>query len=175
MRRIAIIGNAGGGKTTLARRLGDRLQVPVYQVDLLQWRPGWVRAPAEIIAATHERWLAQPAWVIDGWGSMPALAQRFERSDTIILVDFPLATHYWWAIKRQVRATLRPGGDWPPPGCSAWPVTGRLLRLMWQVHTEMRPPLLKLLDAFRERRQVLTLHSPAELRRFVEVIEDGTF
>jgi len=148
--------------------LGARLAVPVYQVDLLQWLPGWAPAPADVIAATHDEWLAQPAWIIDGWGSWPVLARRFERSDTIILVDFPLATHYWWAIKRQVRTVFQPGGDWPPPGCAAWPVTGRLLRLMWRDHTEMRPRLLTLLDDYRPRKQVLTLAAPAQLRRFIE-------
>lgn len=167
MTRIAIIGNAGGGKSTLARRLGARLGVPVYQVDLLQWLPGWVYAPAGVIAAAHDYWLAQPAWIIDGWGSWPALAERFERADTIILVDFPLATHYWWAIKRQVRSVVRPGGDWPPPGCAALPVTGRLLSLMWRIHTQMRPRLLELVDSYRDRRQVLTFTSPAHMRRFI--------
>jgi adenylate kinase family enzyme len=69
MTRVSIIGNAGGGKSTLARRLGARLALPAYQVDPLQWLPGWQPAPAEVIGATHSQWLAQPGWVIDGWGS----------------------------------------------------------------------------------------------------------
>jgi adenylate kinase family enzyme len=72
--RIAIIGNAGGGKTTLARRLDARLDLPVYQVGPAQWLIGWVRAPADVIAVAHEPWLAQPAWITVGWGSWPALA-----------------------------------------------------------------------------------------------------
>jgi len=168
MTRVAIIGNAGGGKSTLARRLGARRAMPVYQVDLLQWRPGWHRAPAEVIGATHAHWLAQPTWIIDGWGSWAALAERFERADTIILVDFLLLTHYWWAMKRQVRSVLQPGGDWPPPGCSALPVTGRLIRLMWRIHWEMRPRLLALVEGYRAGRQVLILKSPAQLRHFIQ-------
>lgn len=167
MQRIAIIGNAGGGKSTLAWRLGARLDVPVFQVDQVQWLPGWQPAPAEVIAAAFEDWLAQPGWVIDGWGSLAALAERFERADTIILVDFPLIVHYWWAMKRQVRSTLRPGGDWPPPGCAALPVTGRLIGLMWHIHTDLRPQLLALVDGYRARRPVMTIQSPSELRRFI--------
>src|SRR6185369_14645714 len=157
-----------GGKSTLARRLGARRGMPVYQVDLLQWLPGWQPAPAEVIGATHARWLAGPTWIIDGWGSWPALAERFERSDALILVDFPLATHYWWALKRQVRSVLQPGGDWPPPGCPALPVTGRLLRLMWRIHREMRPRLLALVDEYRPGRRVEGLRSPAQLTRFIQ-------
>jgi MoxR-like ATPase len=36
MRRVAIIGNAGGGKSTLARTLGAALALPFHEVDLLQ-------------------------------------------------------------------------------------------------------------------------------------------
>jgi len=169
MTRVAIIGNAGGGKSTLARRLGARLALPVYQVDRLQWLPRWQPAPAEVIGATHAKWLAQPAWIIDGWGSWAALAERFERADTIILVDFPLALHYWWAMKRQVGSALGPGGDWPPPGCSALPVTWRLIRLMWCIHWEMRPRLLALVDGYRAGREVRILQNPAQLRRFILV------
>jgi len=33
MRRIALIGNGGGGKSTVARALGRHLRIPVHEVD----------------------------------------------------------------------------------------------------------------------------------------------
>jgi adenylate kinase family enzyme len=54
MRRIAIVGNAGGGKSTLARRLGVALAIPVYEIDLLQCKPGWVLASSEEIGQAHD-------------------------------------------------------------------------------------------------------------------------
>lgn len=35
MRRVLIIGNSGGGKSTLARRLGEKLGLPVIHLDVL--------------------------------------------------------------------------------------------------------------------------------------------
>jgi hypothetical protein len=167
MRRIAIIGNAGGGKSTLARRLGAALATPVYEIDLLQWRPGWVPAPAEEVAQTHKRWLASPAWVIDGWGSWEAISARFDRADTIVVVDFPLALHYWWAIKRQVICLFRSNSDWPPPGCRALPVTWRLLKMIWQIHWTMRPQLLELVARYQDSRHVVYIRSPHRLQGFI--------
>jgi hypothetical protein len=167
MRRIAIIGNAGGGKSTLARRLGASLGLPVHEIDLLQWKPGWVRTSPEEFDHIHQQWLAAPAWIIDGWGSWEVIAARFELADTIIVVDQPLALHYWWAIKRHVTCLFQPNPSWPPPGCRALPVTWRLLKLMWQLHQTMRPRLLDLAAGYHERKRVLYIRSPRELRQFL--------
>jgi adenylate kinase family enzyme len=168
MTRIAIIGNAGGGKSVLARALGDALGLPVRVIDDVQWRPGWTRAPLEEVRAAHAAWLAEPRWVIDGWGEWPLMAERFAAADSIVLVDFPLRVHYRWALKRQLEVALGIRRDWPPPGCRALPVTRELLRLMKRVHEEFRPQLLALLDEPRFRGKVVRLRSPKELRAWRE-------
>ncbi len=40
MTRVAIIGNAGGGKSTMARKLAAARGLPYFAVDKFQWRPG---------------------------------------------------------------------------------------------------------------------------------------
>lgn len=40
MQRIAIIGCCGAGKSTLAKRLGAILSIPVMQMDSFYWQPG---------------------------------------------------------------------------------------------------------------------------------------
>jgi hypothetical protein len=167
MQRIAIIGNAGGGKSTLARKLGAALAIPVHEIDLLQWKPSWIPATAEEVVQTHEQWLASPAWIIDGWGNWEAIAARFDLADTIVVVDFPLALHYWWAIKRQVTCLVRLNPGWPPPGCHALPVTWRLLKMIWQIHWTMRPQRLALAARYRDGAHVVHIRSPHELQRFI--------
>ena len=34
MKRVAVFGNAGGGKSTLARKLAELTQLPLYVVDM---------------------------------------------------------------------------------------------------------------------------------------------
>ena len=43
MKRVAIFGNAGGGKSTLARGLAAITGLPLHMVDLLEFRPGVLR------------------------------------------------------------------------------------------------------------------------------------
>ena len=165
-RRIAIIGNAGGGKSVLARQLGNALGLTPRIIDDVQWRPGWERAPLEAVAATHASWLREPSWIIDGWGSWPLIEQRFMAADTIVIVDFPLRVHYRWALKRQLLAMLGLSRGWPPAGCRAWPVTLELLRVMRRVDRDFRPRLLALAADPRFRPQVVHLKSPRALREF---------
>ncbi|MCB0319265.1 MAG: AAA family ATPase, partial [Bdellovibrionales bacterium] len=42
MKRVLIIGNAGSGKTTLAKKLSLQLKIPLVSLDSLFWKPGWV-------------------------------------------------------------------------------------------------------------------------------------
>ncbi len=168
VKRVAIIGNGGGGKSLLAQHMGRALGLPVYAIDDVQWQPGWVPTPREEVARMHTGWLAQPGWIIDGWGGWDLLTERFAAADAIVFVDFPLTIHYWWAIKRQVEVTLGLRHDWPPKGCKALPITGRLLRVLSRVHRELRPQLVATLSEPRVRERVVHLRRPRELRRFRE-------
>jgi adenylate kinase family enzyme len=172
LQRIAIIGNAGGGKSVLARALGRALALPVHSIDDVQWRPGWTRAPAGDVAAHHAIWLAGDRWIIDGWGDWELIAARFAAADAIVVVDFPLHIHYRWAFRRQVEVALGLRRDWPPAGCDALSITRRLLAVMRYVHRELRPTLLTLIADERFRDRVVHLRSPSALRQWrTEVTE----
>lgn len=47
MRRVSVIGISGSGKSTVVRRLPERLDVPHVELDALFWRPGWVSSPPD--------------------------------------------------------------------------------------------------------------------------------
>jgi len=166
MSKIAIIGNAGGGKTALARKIGKALHLPVYVVDDVQWQPGWQPTPDQMVSTIHQRWLGEARWIIDGWGAWEIIKQRFDEADTIVIVDFPLWVHYLWALQRQIPATLGLSQGWPPKGCRALPVTLRLLKLMRHEDRVMKPRLLSLVSQRRFRDRVVFLRSPRELRAF---------
>jgi adenylate kinase family enzyme len=168
MTRVAIIGNAGGGKSTLSRRLGVTLDLPVYPIDQIQWKPGWIHASSTEFQRQHDRLLALDHWIIDGWGPWNAIQARFEAADTIIVVDHPLVVHYWWAFKRQWMCLFRPRPD-GPPGCPMLPMTWPLLKMIWSIHRTARPQLLQLVSTFRDHKHVVHLRSPRELRQFAQI------
>ncbi len=166
MTRVAIIGNAGGGKSTLSRKLGRARNLPVHPIDHLQWQLDWMPVSPHVFAQQHDALVGQDRWLIDGWGPRDALLACFERADTIIVVDHPLPVHYWWAMKRQFMCLFRPRPD-GPPGCPMLPMTWVLLKLIWHIHHVERPQLLGLVASFRSRKRVFHIRSPQQLRRFV--------
>ena len=165
MTRVMVIGNAGGGKSTLCRAVCSVHGLPYFAIDKIQWRPNWVRTPEAEFRAAHDRLIAQERWLIDGYGPWHSVEARLDACDTVIFVDHPFRVHLWWAAKRQVTSLFfgRPDG---PEGCPMWPVTLRLFRMMWWLHREMRPKLIAAIESRRQRLRVVHIGSPRALNAF---------
>src|SRR5580693_6001751 len=99
MKRVAVFGNAGGGKSTLAGRLAELTRLPLYSVDRMQFRAGGDAVAHEDYMKAHAELLRQNEWIIDGFGGMSPAWERFARADTLVYIDLPLVTHAWYVTK----------------------------------------------------------------------------
>lgn len=89
MQRILIIGPCGAGKSTLARELGNRLDLPTFHMDQLNWQPGWIESGKDEIRSRLHVIVAGDRWLIDGnYGG--TLVERLGRADTVVYLDFPI-------------------------------------------------------------------------------------
>lgn len=64
--RIAVYGNSGSGKTTMARRLADEFDLPCLLLDDLTWSEWAVRKPLPQALKIDEFINAHPQWVMEG-------------------------------------------------------------------------------------------------------------
>ena len=99
MERILIIGCGGAGKSTLARQLGENLDLPVVHLDRLFWKPGWVEESREEFDRKLAVELENPSWIIDG-NFNRTMPQRLAKCDTIIYLDFSRLACLMGVIKR---------------------------------------------------------------------------
>lgn len=165
MTKVALLGNAGGGKSTLCESLSYAKGLTVYQLDKLQWNPGWVPTPQEEFDYKHDLILAKDKWIMDGVASLESIERRLEAADTIIFVDHPLWVHYWWAAKRQFMCLFRERPNFVE-GCPMLPKTFELAKMIWSIDKNLRPTLLSLIHKHREGKQVFHIRSPKELAQF---------
>ena len=99
--RILVYGVTGSGKTTLARRIGERTGLPWHSVDDLTWDPGWTPVPLHIQRERIAAICAGPQWVLDtaygAWRDIPLAS-----ADLVIGLDLPR----WRSLTQLVRRTL---------------------------------------------------------------------
>lgn len=161
--RIAVIGNAGAGKTALSRELARSYSLPIVHVDSIQFLAGMtIRPHAESIRILTNI-QNQKTWIIDGYGPLDILEKRLELADKIVFIDFPLWRHYWWCLKRQIKCIWHPRQELPE-GCdeATWQQTKKLFKTLWRVHRQMRPELLRILNREIHHRKVVYVRTLAE-------------
>ena len=102
MKRVAVIGSGGAGKSMFARELGERTSLPVIHLDRLFWKPGWVELPEDEAQALHAELIQPERWIIDGnYGSM--MGARIDAADTVIFLDLPRLVCLASALRRHWR------------------------------------------------------------------------
>jgi adenylate kinase family enzyme len=167
VKRVAVFGNAGGGKSTLARELAAITGLPLAVVDELQYRAGGATVPHEEYVRAHATLLANDEWIIDGFGGIALLWERLEAADTLIHVDLPLAVHALWVTKRLIKGLFADPPGWPKGS----PVIGSSMssyRVLWPCHTRLTPRYRSYVSQAAQRKRVFQLRSSRELRQFLE-------
>lgn len=99
---IAVIGTTGSGKTTLARHLSQRLNLPHIESDSHRFLPNWNTRSAEEFRAHISELTSQPRWIIDGNYSV-LRDIVWTRADTLIWLDYPLHTTLWRLTRRTIK------------------------------------------------------------------------
>lgn len=89
--RVVVFGTSGSGKSTFAAALADARDVPCIELDLLNWRPGWVGRNEVDVAgfvADVEAAIADEAWVATGAYGV-VRSQLWTRATDLVYLDLP--------------------------------------------------------------------------------------
>ena len=163
MERILIIGCGGAGKSTMARQLGDKLQIPVVHLDKLFWKPGWVEETPEEFDRKLAVELENPRWIMDG-NFNRTMPQRVAKCDTIIYLDFSRVACLLGVLKRVITTygTVRPDmGE----GCPER-VDLEFLKWVWNYNRDKRERNNQLLNE-AENVETIVLKNRRMVRRFL--------
>lgn len=163
MQRVLIVGPCGAGKSTLASELGPKLGLPVFHMDKLNWKPGWIKSSKDEIREKLAAITATDRWLIDGtYGG--TLAPRLGRADTVLYLDYPIRLCVARLLKRiwTYRGRARPDMT---EDCPERLDLGFLLYLLqWN-----SGPRLRLEAALKGHEQKVTrFHDPIQLKRWLD-------
>ncbi len=145
MKRVAIVGCPGAGKTTFARKLSEKTKLPVVHLDFYYHqqkydyhnnRDAWIKRVKKLIQ--------QDSWIMDGNYSS-SFVPRFKRADTIIFFDFPRRTSMHGVVKRRIQYHNKLRVEMP----SEWKEKANLefLKYVWNFNKSDRG---KILTAIKE-------------------------
>ena len=169
--RIAIVGNAGAGKSTLARRLALELHLPHLELDRILWRPDWTPSALDAYEQEHTEAIEAGAWVIDGLGMKESIEKRLRRATVIVLIDMPIWMHFWLAAERQM-AWSRGLIDYPPAGAKTPPPTDALFRTIFDVDRQWMPEIRNLVDQEQRRgKRIVKINDVEQLRQGLDPLE----
>ncbi len=169
MKKVAVFGNAGGGKSTLARKLAESTGLPLYVVDKLQFRAGGAAVAHDEYLKRHAELLQRDAWIIDGFGCVQSAWERFACADTLVYVDLPLFTHFRWVTKRFLNGLRVPPQGWPE-GSPLLSSTLSSYRVLWPCHTKLTPRYRQLVREARAHKRVYHLRSAREIEAFLDAV-----
>jgi adenylate kinase family enzyme len=169
MQRVAVFGNAGGGKSTLARRLAEITSLPLYVVDKIQFKPGGERVSHDDYLAAHAALLQQDAWIIDGYGDTASAWERFAHADTLVYIDLPLPVHYWRVTRRLIGGLFAGPPGWPEDS-PLWSSTLSSYRVIPRCHRHLTPKYRQLVAEMAASKRVHHLTSPRAMTAFLDAV-----
>ena len=126
MKRIMVVGCPGSGKSTMAIRIAQKLDLPVVHLDQIHYAPGWqerTKAEKTRLATRAEK---ADRWVIDG-NLSATYPHHLSRADCCVRLDIPLHIRLWRVLKRRLSGA-RPGLPRGSPDQLNWEFIKYVLR-----------------------------------------------
>ena len=168
---MVVYGHSGSGKSTLARLIGERLGLPVIELDSIFHQPNWQPTPTDEFRPAVMARLNQhlDGWVCDGnYGPVRDIV--LPRADSVVWLRLPFRVVYWRLLKRTIRRALTRELLWGK-NRESWRMTflSRESILLWGVTNWRRHVrrVTQALDEIPHTASVVELRSPQDVESFI--------
>ena len=132
-----MLGSSGSGKTTVAKRLGRLLDLPILELDSVMHLEGWQPRPEEEFRTIVSEFAQGDSWVIDGsYTSLGTDGYVWPRTDTFVWLDPPRSTVMVRVVSRTLRRAITREELWngnrePMTNFYRWDPEVNIIRWAW--------------------------------------------
>lgn len=163
MKKVIIIGCPGAGKSTFARKLSAKTDLPLYYLDMIWHRHDRTTLSREEFVRYIEQIMSGDKWIIDG-NYIHTLPLRLSRCDSVFFLDFPLDICLSGAEERigKEREDMPWTDDRMDPEFRQWII---------DFPTQQAPEIRKLLAECDRDIDITVFHTRYEANAFIESIQ----
>lgn len=111
--KIVIVGVSASGKSSFARKLSEKLQIPVTHMDEIMWNPGWEYIGDEKTVAAINEAVKKEDFIIEGYIDKAARVNLFNAADKILYLDYPGWLSAFRYVKRALKHRKNPRPELP--------------------------------------------------------------
>ena len=173
MKKVAVFGNAGGGKSILSKRLSEITGLPLHVLDKIKYQSGGTEVPHEDYKRAHQEILLTDRWIIDGFGCMETVWRQLDEADSLVFVDLRLYVHFWWVTKRLITGSFKSPEGWPQKS----PILKSSInsyRVLWLCHKYLTPRYREYIEQAQSTKSVYHIKSTKQISQFFQLIENET-
>ncbi|MCF7505080.1 MULTISPECIES: adenylate kinase [Vibrio] len=166
MKKVAVFGKPGSGKSTVSKALASATNLPLHQLDSLVYKPSGELVDKEVFKDVHDKIVSSETWIIDGLGPISLFYNRLDEADTLVYIDLPYSVSYWFVTKRLLKGLFVKPEGWPE-GSSVFKGTlqsYKILKLCPKFWNDEF--MIKLLEKY-PMKEVHVIKTVAELNDFV--------
>jgi adenylate kinase family enzyme len=167
MRRVMVVGCAGAGKTTFARRLAERVALPLIHLDRHFWRPGWELPDMNDWRQRVIALAGAPDWIMDG-NYFNTYDVRMPRADTLLWLDYPRVTCMHRVLLRTLIGYGRTRPDLPESCPERFDLP--FLRYVWNFPKKHRPQIVHAIERFGGHLRIVRLGGDRDADRFLAAV-----
>lgn len=170
MKKVAIFGKPGSGKSTLSKKLAHATGIKLYALDTILYKENGKEVDRQSYTEAHESIISCEAWIIEGFGPMNSLDsfnKRLEEADTLIYIELPYLTTYWLVTKRFFKGLFVKPEGWPD-GSSILKGTLESYKVLKLCPKFWNDSFLQRLEKQFANKSLHVVRSVSELNSFVE-------